>query len=326
MLNDLWRKFSAFSSTWTGTIILVLLFIFFVAQSFIIPSGSMKRTLLIGDALFATKYDYGIPLPTIPWINLQVVPDFFDNGHLIEGERPKRGDIVIFRYPKNPNDHYVKRCVAIAGDEVIYTQHSLYLRPHEGDAYILEHYPKAKIVTLADRLWVKDPYKDNYPGIQYKPERYSVFELMLHHLNYNQELAMFPTYIPKLADSKTYIVNDRPINAFYKKIEADHYFMVGDNRDNSNDSRIWGAVPYRLIIGKPAVIWMSMEFRSYETVFGKPPNFGGQDHQALKRVCGSLSIESEACKRAWEKHRFSVRWGRVGRRIETLQRQEPILE
>ena len=127
------KKLYEFSNTWTGTIIIVLLVIFFVAQAFVIPSGSMKRTLLIGDHLFVKKFAYGIPIPHIPWIEVPVIPDIFGNGHLVEGEKPKRGDIVVFRYPNNPSIHYVKRCVAVGGDYIAVHKKDLYLRPHEGD-------------------------------------------------------------------------------------------------------------------------------------------------------------------------------------------------
>ena len=94
------KKIYNWSSSWTGTIIIVLGIIFFIAQAFVIPSGSMKNTLLIGDMLFVKKFAYGVPTPRIPWLEIKVLPDFNENGHLIEGERPKRGDIVVFRYPK----------------------------------------------------------------------------------------------------------------------------------------------------------------------------------------------------------------------------------
>ena len=170
--------FSRFAGTWTGTIIIVLFLIFFVAQSFVIPSGSMKRTQLIGDFLFAKKFSYGIPTPHLPWLEIPLVPDFNDNGHLIEGPRPKREDIVIFRYPKNNKIHYVKRCVAVGGDEVLYADKKLMIHFHEGDAYIKENYPQEKIVTMYDKLWVVNPYMSKYPGIQYTPEGNTGFEYM----------------------------------------------------------------------------------------------------------------------------------------------------
>ena len=110
------KKIYNFASSWTGTVLIVLFVIFFVAQAFVIPSGSMKHSLLPGDFLFVKKFSYGIPTPHIPWIEKAVLPDFKGNGHLIDGERPKRGDIVVFREPQNPKIHFVKRNFAVGGD------------------------------------------------------------------------------------------------------------------------------------------------------------------------------------------------------------------
>lgn len=97
------RSVYAFCSSWVGTIVIVLLVIFFVAQAFIIPSRSMVGTLYEGDMLFVKKFSYGIPIPKIPWIELPVMPDFKNNGHLIEGDRPKRGEVVVFIPPHEKN-------------------------------------------------------------------------------------------------------------------------------------------------------------------------------------------------------------------------------
>ena len=313
--------FYRFSSSWTGTVIIVLFLIFFVAQSFVIPSGSMKRSLLIGDFLFAKKFSYGIPTPHLPWLEIPLLPDFNGNGHLIEGPKPKREDIVIFRYPKNEKIHYVKRCVAVGEDEIIYADKKLLIHFHEGDAYITKNYPKEKIRHLRGKLWVENPYMDKYPGIQYVPEGMNIFEALLQYYTYNREIDMIPVMVDGL-DSTVYEVGGRPINALYKKVEKDHFYMMGDNRDNSNDSRFWGSVPYRLIVGKPWLIYMSVEHRSYDQVLNG--HGGGRDHAGLKRVCGKIAIDSKECEALWNKQRFTVRWGRVGRRIESLQLEEPI--
>ena len=319
------HKLIHFSGTWTGTIIIVLFLIFFVAQSFVIPSGSMKRTLLIGDFLFAKKFSYGIPVPHLPWLEVPLLPDFFGNGHLIEGPKPKREDIVIFRYPKNHKIHYVKRCVAVGGDELIYIDKSLLIHFHEGDEYIKSNYPKEKIVKLRGKLWVFNPYMSKYPGIQYLPEgRDNIFESLLKYYLYDKEIDMMPVYIQDL-HSPEYTVNDRPVNALYKKVEADHYYMIGDNRDNSNDSRFWGSVPYKLIVGKPWVIYFSMESRSYDKMLkGDDKYRSGQNHVGLRRVCGDIPIDSKACEALWNKERYKVRWARIGRLIESIEHEKPI--
>ena len=311
-------KLYRFSSSWTGTIIIVLFLIFFVAQSFVIPSGSMKRTLLIGDFLFAKKFSYGITIPELPWLGWKLLPDFNGNGHLIEGERPKRGDIVIFFVPKDGKTHFVKRCVAVGGDEILYYDKHLLMHFHEGDEYIKKHYPSKKIVKALDKLWVVNPYREKFPGIQYRPEYdANSFLLMLYRAS---EVDMKPLFLPELS-APAYSLGGAPVNVFYKKVEPDHFYMIGDNRDNSEDSRFWGSVPYSLIIGKPWVIYFSIEYRSYDRVMnGKG---GGKDHQALSKVCKDIPLASNECRELWNKHRYTIRWDRVGKYVDTFQYQVP---
>lgn len=247
------KKLYNFSNTWTGTIIIVLLVIFFIAQAFVIPSGSMKNTLLIGDHLFVKKFSYGVPIPHLPWLEIPVLPDFKGNGHLIDAKGPKREDIVVFRYPKDNKIHYVKRCVAIGGDEIIYIQKGLLIHFHEGDDYINKNYAKDKIVSLMGKLWVKNPYIDKYPGIHYENPKQTLEQMALASISNN--LFMKPVLIENLPQ----IVPNGQFNAFYIKVPEDEYFMVGDNRDNSYDSRFWGSVPYSLIVGKPWFIYFSWD-------------------------------------------------------------------
>jgi len=249
-----------FSSSWTGTIIIVLFLIFFVIQSFVIPSGSMKRTMHIGDFLFAKKFSYGITIPTLPWVQLPLLPDFNGNGHLIEGEKPKREDIVIFLYPHDNKIHYVKRCVAVGGDEIVYQNKHLFIHFHEGDKYITKNYPKEKIKRFRGKLWVDNPYMSKYPGIQYKPDNHrDIFQILIENYAYAPKgIDMYPIHIEELG-GQVFGIKGSPVNALYKKVEKDRYYMMGDNRDNSNDSRFWGSVPYRLVIGKPWLIYFSWD-------------------------------------------------------------------
>jgi len=278
-----------FSSSWTGTVVIVLFLIFFVIQSFVIPSGSMKRTMHIGDFLFAKKFSYGIPIPTLPWVQIPLVPDFNNNGHLIEGDKPQRGDIVIFLYPHNNKVHYVKRCVATGGDELLYRDKHLYIHFAEGDEYIKKNYPENKIQRLRGRLWVDNPYSDKFPGIQYVPDKHeNIFKLLIQNYKYG-EIDMSPTHIDKFGGRPIILggevveVRGKFVNALYKKVEKDHYYMMGDNRDNSNDSRFWGSVPYRLIIGQPWLIYFS-----------------------------------------WDNETKKVRWDRLGTFVNDLQYKDPI--
>ncbi len=223
-------KIYKWSSSWTGTVVIVLAIIFFIAQAFVIPSGSMKNTLLIGDMLFVKKFSYGIPTPRIPWLEVKVLPDFNDNGHLIEGDKPQRGDIVVFRYPGNEAIHYVKRCVAVGGDIVALKDKHLLFHPNEGNEYVKENYKGYQTIEADGKLFVVDPYKKDHPGIHNDPS------VTRNGLNPYQLFDMMPILIPD-----------------------GEFFMMGDNRDHSNDSRFWGTVPYKFIVGKPWFIYFSWD-------------------------------------------------------------------
>jgi signal peptidase I len=227
---ELLKRFYKWSNSWSGTIVIVLFVIFFIAQAFVIPSGSMKNSLLVGDMLFAKKFSYGIPIPRLPWLEIPILPDFNGNGHLIEGAKPKRGDIVIFRYPHNEKIHYVKRCVAVGGDVLFVQDKDLYLHPHEGNEYILKHYKDYQIAKLDNMLFVKNPYSKQHPGIHHDP---------------NVTMATSP-YMPIF-------------NTPFIKVPEHEFFMMGDNRDHSNDSRFWGSVAYKDIVGTPWIVYFSWD-------------------------------------------------------------------
>ncbi len=278
-----------FSNSWTGTIIIVLMIIFFLAQAFVIPSGSMKNTLHEGDYLLVKKFTYGVPIPHLPWVEIPLLPDIFGNGHLKEGSRPLRGEIVVFRFPHAPKIHYVKRNVAVGGDGVMGRGDSLYLRPHEGDTYIRQNFPKEQIVTINGELWVKDPYLHKHPGVRYDYRA--------------REQGILP---PETS-------NFGPL-----RVPEDQFFMVGDNRDHSNDSRFWGSVPYKYIVGKPWFIYFSWDSRSYEEVANR--GIFLTDYEAIEAVCGDLDPFSSACEAKWERQRFKIRWDRIGQGMRGLER------
>jgi len=229
-LKEKFLKFYEWSGTWSGTIVIVAFVIFFIAQAFVIPSGSMKNTLLIGDMLFVKKFAYGIPTPTIPWIEIPVMPDFDGDGHIINGDKPKRGDIVVFRYPGNPKVYYVKRCVAVGGDILFLRDKHLYIHPYEGNEFIKKHYKGFELEEYNGLLFVKDPYKKSHPGVHNDPR------VTRESVPYQQLFDFYPI-----------------------KVKEGEYFMMGDNRDHSNDSRFWGSVPYKYIVGTPWIIYFSWD-------------------------------------------------------------------
>ncbi|RXJ98883.1 signal peptidase I [Arcobacter sp. CECT 8986] len=224
------KKAYNWASSWTGTVIIVLVIIFFVAQAFVIPSGSMKNSLLIGDMLFVKKFSYGVPVPRIPWLEVPILPDFKGDGHLIDGDKPQRGDIVVFRYPHNDKVHYVKRCVATGGDLVLIQNKNLLLHPSEGNEYVKKNYPEDQIIDVEGQLWIINPYQRKHPGIHHDPN------VVNNGLAPAALFNMLPIKVPK-----------------------GEYFMMGDNRDHSNDSRFWGTVEYKYIVGKPWFIYFSWD-------------------------------------------------------------------
>ena len=227
---DILKKLYHWSGTWTGTVIIVLGIIFFFAQAFVIPSGSMKNSLLVGDMLFVKKFSYGVSTPRIPWLELQVLPDFNDNGHLIEGDKPQRGDIVVFRYPHDEKIHYVKRCVATGGDILFLQNKKLYLHPKEGNEYVIKHYIGYHTLEFQGMLFIENPYRKDHPGVHNDPS------ITQDSVQPAQIFSMMPIEVPQ-----------------------GEFFMMGDNRDHSNDSRFWGTVKYKYIVGKPWFIYFSWD-------------------------------------------------------------------
>jgi len=139
---------------------------------------------------------------------------------------PNRGDIIVFKYPQNPKIYYVKRCVAKGGDIIALQDKHLLLLPKEGDEFVKKNYPQENIINIQDKLWIVDPYKITSKGI------------------HNDKL------ITKQNSPHQALFNMKPI-----LIPDNTYFMMGDNRDHSNDSRFWGTVPQKYIVGKAIFVW-----------------------------------------------------------------------
>jgi len=206
---------------WTTTFLLLLFGWTTLLQSFIVPSGSMEDTVLIGDHMIVDKLAYS--------------PSGAISKYLLPYTPLKQGDIVVFRYPVNPRENYIKRLIGLPGDRIKVVNKELYLNGKKA----IEPYAVHKSPML-------DSYRDNFPSA---PNTF-VFDPAVAMLGENQK------------DGEIVVPPGR-------------YFVMGDNRDNSSDSRYWGFVPRDNIVGKPLVVWWS-----YETTTERltDPNYVSLDH------------------------------------------------
>ena len=212
---------------WTAGLFPVILAVFllrsFLFEPFKIPSGSMIPTLLVGDLILVNKFHYGIRLPVI-------------GTKLVANKDPKRGDVIVFRYPVDPRIDYIKRVVGVPGDEVAYTNQALAINGQpvpvqsQGDYYdddSMRYAPK-----FAEKLG------EVSHGILVEPKRASIYRPLESFVNFR--------------DNCRYTAEGVTC-----KVPVGHYFVMGDNRDNSQDSRYWGFVPDENIVGRAFMVWMN---------------------------------------------------------------------
>ena len=211
---------------WTAGLFPVIAIVFllrsFLFEPFKIPSGSMIPTLLVGDLILVNKFHYGIRLPVL-------------NTKLTDGTPPQRGDVMVFRYPPKPSLDYIKRVVGVPGDEVAYLNKRLTING------------KVIPTTTVPEFFDEDTMR-----------YFKQFEEQLggqpHRLLNDDDR---PAFVPGVEDF-AFKQNCRyTVEGVTCKVPEGHYFMMGDNRDNSLDSRFWGFVPDKNIVGKAFFIWMN---------------------------------------------------------------------
>ena len=227
------------------TPILLFLFLFFVMQIFGIKGTSMQKTLIPKDFVFVSLFSYGVPIPTIYSLNQPLLPDFFDNGHIIKGDGPEHGDIVAIRHFKNGSyENYLKRCFATGGDEIILTENKAYLNSKTFDKTT----SKGKKVILNNEEWLLNPYVEIFYGME---DSFTYFRRTKDDVMYSdsKRTAVKPIFVKEIKGNQ-FKHNGEIYNAFYYKVPDNEYFMMGDNFNLSTDSRNFGSVKYKDIIGK----------------------------------------------------------------------------
>jgi signal peptidase I len=211
---------------WTAGLFPVILVVFvlrsFLFEPFKIPSGSMIPTLRVGDLILVNKFHYGVRLPVI---NLKV----------LDNHEPQRGDVMVFRYPPHPSLDYIKRVVGVPGDEVAYLNKRLSING--------QPVPTAPAPEFydGDSMRYARQFQENLSGRRY------------HTLNDDDR----PAFIPGAGNFPYKDACQYSVEGVRCKVPAGHYFMMGDNRDNSLDSRYWGFVPEANIVGKAFFVWMN---------------------------------------------------------------------
>ncbi len=198
-------------------LLIVLVFRSFLFEPFRIPSGSMLPTLEIGDFILVNKFAYGLRLPVLHY-------RFLDTGD------PERGDVVVFRFPNDPSQNFIKRVIGVPGDRITYRD-------------------KRLGVNGADiEFGVSEPDEKNAAapaGATYAHERLHDAEHMI--LLHDGAYARDGTW----------------------EVPAGHYFVMGDNRDNSSDSRVWGFVPAGNLVGRAGLVWLHWDWSRGEADFSR---------------------------------------------------------
>lgn len=226
-----------YSRSFFPVILIVLLLRSFLVEPFRIPSGSMMPTLLVGDFILVNKFAYGLRWPVL-------------NSRFVELGDPERGDVVVFRFPKEPAIDYIKRVVGVPGDEIYYRNKTLYVNGEPAPQTMVRKYLG---VGAGAGMTNTDLRLEDLTGVEH--------QILVD---------------PKWPDYKCNPYSALAVGGALKVPEG-HYFVMGDNRDNSNDGRCWGFVPEENLVGKAFAIWM---------------NWDG------------------------ERDGFPVDWGRLGNRIE----------
>ncbi len=204
-------RYVEYSKSFFPVLLIVLLLRSFLVEPFRIPSGSMMPTLLVGDFILVNKFAYGLRLPVV-------------HTKIVEVGEPRRGDVMVFRFPKNPKDDYIKRVIGLPGDVIGYFDKTVYINGEPVKQKPIGIYRGVGSGSVMTGALVKE---------EFLPE--VTHEILIREGRLNVEGEY--------------------------RVPPGHYFVMGDNRDNSNDSRFWGFVPEENLVGRAFLIWLNWDMQ-----------------------------------------------------------------
>ena len=211
-----------YGASFFPVILAVFLLRSFLVEPFKIPSGSMIPTLQVGDFILVNKYTFGIRLPVL-------------NKKVLDIGTPQRGDVMVFRYPENPSLDYIKRVIGLPGDKVAYQNKRLSINGQE--------VPLGKTEDYLDK-----------ERLYYTPRYIETLGALKHEILIEDDAPSFITQTTQFPFRDKCHYNSSGVVC---EVPAGNYFMMGDNRDNSQDSRFWGFVPDENIVGRAFFIWFN---------------------------------------------------------------------